>query len=115
MMIEPHDVVLLLPAQTRYEQSGGGTETSTERRILFSPEIPGRRIGEARPEWEIPMLIAERAKPESARLIHFDQQRDPLNGAMRKDALVSEADAQRLGFRTSMRWSRLSVHTYDAL
>ncbi|HLG15822.1 MAG TPA: FdhF/YdeP family oxidoreductase [Blastocatellia bacterium] len=72
MMVEPRDVVLLLPAQTRYEQSGGGTETSTERRILFSPEIPGRRIGEARPEWEIPMVIAERARPDIARAIHFD-------------------------------------------
>src|SRR4029079_2031817 len=72
MMIEPSDTVILLPAKTRYEQAGGGTETSTERRILFSPEIPGRRIGEAKAEWEIPMLIAERAKPESARLIHFN-------------------------------------------
>lgn len=72
MMIEPADVALLLPAQTRYEQRGGGTETSTERRIIFSPEIPGRRIGEALPEWEIPMRIAERARPELARLIHFD-------------------------------------------
>jgi molybdopterin-dependent oxidoreductase alpha subunit len=72
MFVEPNDVVLLLPAQTRYEQRGGGTETSTERRILFSPEVPGRRIGEAKAEWEIPMLIAERAKPEFARLIHFD-------------------------------------------
>lgn len=72
MMIEPADTVLLLPAQTRYEQRGGGTETSTERRIIFSPEIPGRRIGEALPEWEIPMRIAERARPELARLIHFD-------------------------------------------
>jgi molybdopterin-dependent oxidoreductase alpha subunit len=71
MLVEPRDVVLLLPAQTRYEQAGGGTETSTERRILFSPEIPGRRIGEAKAEWEIPMLIAERAKPRSAELIHF--------------------------------------------
>ena len=71
MMVEPRELVVLLPAQTRYEQRGGGTETSTERRILFSPEIPGRRIGEAKPEWEIPMLIAERAKPEQARLIHF--------------------------------------------
>ncbi len=71
MMVEPNDTVLLLPAQTRYEQRGGGTETSTERRILFSPEIKGRRIGEAKPEWEIPMLIAERAKPEQAALIHF--------------------------------------------
>jgi molybdopterin-dependent oxidoreductase alpha subunit len=72
MLVEPADTVVLLPAQTRYEQRGGGTETSTERRILFSPEIPGRRIGEALPEWEIPMLIAERARPELAHLIHFD-------------------------------------------
>jgi predicted molibdopterin-dependent oxidoreductase YjgC len=72
MFVEPNDLVLLLPAQTRYEQRGGGTETSTERRILFSPEIPGRRIGEAKAEWEIPMLIAEHAKPASAHLIHFD-------------------------------------------
>lgn len=72
IMVEPHDTVLILPAQTRYEQHGGGTETSTERRILFSPEIEGRRIGESKPEWEIPMLIAERAKPGSANLIHFD-------------------------------------------
>ncbi len=72
MMIEPADTVLLLPAQTRYEQRGGGTETSTERRIIFSPEIPGRRIGEALPEWEIPMRIAERARPEFASSIHFD-------------------------------------------
>jgi predicted molibdopterin-dependent oxidoreductase YjgC len=72
MFVEPNDLVLLLPAQTRYEQRGGGTETTTERRILFSPEIPGRRIGEAKAEWEIPMLIAERARPEFAHLIHFN-------------------------------------------
>ncbi|HSO75238.1 MAG TPA: FdhF/YdeP family oxidoreductase [Blastocatellia bacterium] len=72
MLVEPADALVLLPAQTRYEQRGGGTETSTERRILFSPEIPGRRIGEARPEWEIPMLIAERARPDFADLIHFE-------------------------------------------
>ena len=72
MFVEPADTVLLLPAATRYEQRGGGTETSTERRILFSPEIPGRRIGEAKAEWEIPMLIAEHAKPELAKRIHFD-------------------------------------------
>jgi predicted molibdopterin-dependent oxidoreductase YjgC len=72
MLVEPADAVVLLPGQTRYEQKGGGTETSTERRILFSPEIPGRRIGEALPEWEIMMRIAERARPELAHLIHFD-------------------------------------------
>jgi molybdopterin-dependent oxidoreductase alpha subunit len=72
MMVEPADAVVLLPAQTRYEQRGGGTETSTERRILFSPEIPGRRIGESLPEWEIPMRIAERARPALAHLVHFE-------------------------------------------
>ena len=47
MFIEPREEVILLPAKTRYEQDGGGTETITERRIIFSPEIPGRRVGEA--------------------------------------------------------------------
>jgi predicted molibdopterin-dependent oxidoreductase YjgC len=61
----------LLPARTRYEQPGGGTETSTERRIYFSPEIPGRRVGESRAEWEILTLLAEHAFPERAELIHF--------------------------------------------
>jgi len=72
MMVEPRDTVVLLPAQTRYEQRGGGTETSTERRILFSPEIPGHRIGEALAEWEIPMMLAERARPDLAHLMHFE-------------------------------------------
>lgn len=72
MMVEPADTVVLLPAQTRYEQRGGGTETTTERRILFSPEIPGRRIGESLPEWEILMRIAERVRPDLAHLIHFE-------------------------------------------
>ena len=72
MFVEPAETVLLLPTTTRYEQPGGGTETTTERRILFSPEIPGRRIGEAKAEWEIPMLIAERANPAQAHLLHFD-------------------------------------------
>src|SRR5207237_3022562 len=72
MLEAPADAVLLFPAQTRYEQRGGGTETSTERRIYFSPEIPGRRIGESRPEWEIFRDLAEKALPDSAHLIHFD-------------------------------------------
>ncbi|MBM3924666.1 MAG: FdhF/YdeP family oxidoreductase [SAR202 cluster bacterium] len=72
MLLDPADTVVLLPACTRYEQRGGGTETSTERRIYFSPEIPGRRVGEARSEWEILMELAERVKPEQRHLIHFD-------------------------------------------
>ena len=52
MFIEPSEEVLLLPAQTRYEQDDGGSETTTERRIIFSPEIE-RQVGEARAEWKI--------------------------------------------------------------
>ena len=50
----PDGWLLLLPAATRYETPGGITATSTERRIRYSPEIPGPRVGEAKPEWEIP-------------------------------------------------------------
>jgi molybdopterin-dependent oxidoreductase alpha subunit len=67
MLVEPAGTVVLLPATTRYEQPGGGTETSTERRIYFSPEIPGRRIGEARTEWEVLLDLAERVDPERAK------------------------------------------------
>jgi predicted molibdopterin-dependent oxidoreductase YjgC len=68
-LLDPTDdgFVLLLPAQTRYEQRGGGTSTSTERRIRFSPEIEGHPIiGEARPEYEIPAQVAMAARPELA-------------------------------------------------
>ena len=71
MFIEPADLVVLLPATTRYEQPGGGTETSTERRILFSPEIPGRRIPEARTEWQVLTEVAARVHPDRADRIGF--------------------------------------------
>ena len=38
----PDETVVFLPAATRYEVPGGVTQTSTERRIMFSPEIEGR-------------------------------------------------------------------------
>ncbi|MBG0820890.1 FdhF/YdeP family oxidoreductase [Planomonospora sp. ID91781] len=63
--------VLLLPAQTRYEMAGGVTETSTERRIIFSPEVEGPRIGEARPEWRIFTELAARARPELADRLRY--------------------------------------------
>ena len=74
MLLDPPDggVVLLLPAATRYEMPGGVTETSTERRVIFSPEIPGPRIGEARPEWEVFMDLAKRVQPDLADQLHFD-------------------------------------------
>lgn len=60
----PGGAVLLLPATTRYEHPGGGCQTTTERRIVFSPEIPGRRIGEARSEWQVLLDLLARVDPE---------------------------------------------------
>lgn len=66
MLADSDGDVLVLPATTRYESPGGGTETSTERRIIFSPEVPGRRIGSARPEWWVFRELARRARPDVA-------------------------------------------------
>jgi predicted molibdopterin-dependent oxidoreductase YjgC len=71
MLVEPSDIVLLLPAVTRYESPGGGTETSTERRIIFSPEIPGRRIGSAKPEWWVFSEVMARLRPQLASSLRF--------------------------------------------
>jgi molybdopterin-dependent oxidoreductase alpha subunit len=62
--LDAGEVLILLPAQTRYES--GGTSTSTERRIRYSPPIPGHNIAEALPEWKIPCLIAQRLLPAHA-------------------------------------------------
>jgi molybdopterin-dependent oxidoreductase alpha subunit len=71
MLVDPGDVVVLLPACTRYEQRGGGTETTTERRVAFSPEVRGPRVGEARAEWEIFGDLAARVRPELADAVRF--------------------------------------------
>ena len=65
MFIEAREEVLLLPAKTRYEQDDGGTETTTERRVIFSPEIP-RQVGEAKAEWKILRELAAATYPERA-------------------------------------------------
>jgi predicted molibdopterin-dependent oxidoreductase YjgC len=72
MLAESDGDVLIVPAATRYESEGGGTETSTERRIIFSPEIPGRRIGVAKPEWWAFGEAMARAWPNRANYIRFD-------------------------------------------
>jgi molybdopterin-dependent oxidoreductase alpha subunit len=68
MFIDARDEVILLPAKTRYEQDDGGTETSTERRVMFSPEIP-RQIGEAKAEWKILRELATTIHPDHAQLL----------------------------------------------
>lgn len=72
MLLEPGETVLLLPATTRYEIPGGVTETTTERRVIFSPEIEGHRIPEARPEWEVFLEVARRVRPEIADKLQFE-------------------------------------------
>jgi predicted molibdopterin-dependent oxidoreductase YjgC len=68
MFIEPKEEVILLPAKTRYEQDGGGTETITERRVVFSPQLP-RQVGEARAEWKILRELAATVDPSRAHLL----------------------------------------------
>jgi molybdopterin-dependent oxidoreductase alpha subunit len=70
-LVDAKEEVIVLPAMTRYEQPGGGTSTSTERMVYFSPEILGPRIEEARSEWEVYVDLAARVHPERRHLIEF--------------------------------------------
>lgn len=69
MLVEPAEVAYLLPACTRYEQRDGGTETSTERRVIFSPHVPGHQVGEARSEWEMLLDLARAVRPDAAAVL----------------------------------------------
>lgn len=80
MLVEPEDEVYLLPAKTRYEHEGGVTETTTERRVVFSPHVPGHRVGEAREEWRILVDVVKAARPENAAALDF-----PDAAAIRED------------------------------
>ncbi|HEY6737822.1 MAG TPA: FdhF/YdeP family oxidoreductase [Actinopolymorphaceae bacterium] len=98
MLVDPPEtdgLVLVLPAQTRYETPGGITETSTERRVIFSPEIPGPRIEEAWPEYRIFGELAARARPDVADRTRYDSTQ-----AIREDiarAVPMYAGIERLG------------------
>ena len=52
----------------------GGTETTTERRVAFSPQVASHRVGEALSEWEIFVdLAGRRVDPETpADLVQFE-------------------------------------------
>ncbi|WP_199427120.1 FdhF/YdeP family oxidoreductase [Thermaerobacillus caldiproteolyticus] len=78
-LLDAKEEVIILPAMTRYEQPGGGTSTSTERMVYFSPEIEGPRIEEARAEWEIYIDLASRVKPEEKHLIYFSHAQEIRN------------------------------------
>ncbi len=72
MLVEPADTLYVLPSRTRYEQEGGGTETSTERRVIFSPHVPGHVIGSAREEWRMLAELARAVKPLGAERLGLD-------------------------------------------
>lgn len=72
MLLDPAETVIVLPATTRYEVPGGVTETSTERRVIFSPEIPGPRVAEARPEWQVMGELAALVVPHLRKKVVFD-------------------------------------------
>ena len=78
MLVEGDDVVIL-PVRTRYEQEGGGTSTTTERRVAFSPEIP-RRVGDARSEWRLYGDVVAATRPELS-----DRFAWPDNAALRSE------------------------------
>jgi molybdopterin-dependent oxidoreductase alpha subunit len=80
-LVDAKEAVIVLPAKTRYEQEGGGTSTSTERMVYFSPEIEGNKneIKEARAEWKIYIDLAKRVKPETAHLVDFKTGQDIRN------------------------------------
>jgi len=78
-MLVPGDDVLVLPVATRYEQEGGGTETTTERRVAFSPQVLDPP-GEARSEWRLWAELARRVRPELASAFSW-----PDNPALRAE------------------------------
>jgi predicted molibdopterin-dependent oxidoreductase YjgC len=68
------DDVILLPAATRYEQEGGGTSTTTERQIAFSPQVAAPP-GEARSEWRTFADLAALVRPDLAERFDWDDNR----------------------------------------
>lgn len=76
-LVDAGEMVIVLPAQTRYES--GGTSTSTERRVRFSPAIEdpdGVAIPEARAEWQIPVLIGRALSPANKPLFAWNSTAD---------------------------------------
>jgi molybdopterin-dependent oxidoreductase alpha subunit len=97
MLVDPADTVVLLPVETRYEMAGGVTQTSTERRVIFSPEIPGPRVRDARAEWDVYFDLARRVHPEfTDRLSPIGTQeiRDDIARTIPTYALIRTLDKQ---------------------
>jgi len=70
LLLDGAEIVLVLPTQTPYEQHGGSTTTSLERKVFFTPQI-ARRIGESLPGWQIPTMIGRYAMSNGDLLFPF--------------------------------------------
>ena len=65
------------------------------------------RIGESLPEWEIPMRIAERARPALAHLIHFE------DGQSIRDEIASDNFLNLFFFTYLLENTRLDKSTVN--
>lgn len=91
-MFVPGDDVILLPVATRYEQEGGGTSTTTERRVAFSPEIL-RPPAEARSEWRLYGDVVAATAPDLAHTMDWTD-----NQALRRE--IAEVVPSYAGIET---------------
>src|SRR5205823_3049251 len=113
-LLDPAETVLVLPAQTRYEQEGGGTSTSTERRVRFARmpngrarfsvvPLPGRDLPDGA-YW----LLTRRGKQFNT--ITYGPS-DPLTGARtRSTVLLHPDDVAREGLREGQTVRLVSPH-----
>jgi molybdopterin-dependent oxidoreductase alpha subunit len=103
MLPDSGEVTVLLPAKTRYEQPGGGTQTNTERRIRYSPEIAGHEVGGTRAEWEILAELGRRTLLGPARTaIDFtdaSQIRDEMDRVMPLYRGIAQLKAEGQSFQ----------------
>jgi molybdopterin-dependent oxidoreductase alpha subunit len=72
MLVDAKETVLLLPSQTFYEQTGGGTLANVERRLRFRKKCVGRQVGDSLAEWEIPVRIGRQSMSNGEQLFPFD-------------------------------------------
>ena len=97
-MFADGDDVILLPAATRYEQEGGGTSTTTERQIAYSPQVADPP-GEARSEWRIFADLAARVRADLSRPLRLGRQPGPARRDRRPRADVRRRRGPRAGRR----------------
>jgi predicted molibdopterin-dependent oxidoreductase YjgC len=74
MLLPGGDIVLILPAQTCYEQEGG-TVTSSDRKIRFVPPLAAPTIGESLPAWRVPALVGRSSMPNGDLLFPYSSAR----------------------------------------